>query len=296
MLKNLLYLPLIISLAVSCNFRKSIKKDLTTGMTSRGDGLSCDDIYLTSDNEKINRNEFTFGEKIIINFNNVEGFTKTGQQAFPGMEMLLTNNAGDTLFYEPDLMEEVADPVTQEVLLLKGYLTIGNPIFSNAKESYKVKVHIWDKKGKGTFDSELEFTVKPNPAITSTTNGITYNEIYLYDPATKACLTSGLIPQSRDILIIYDGLKGFKTDANGLCNMGLLMEATDKTGRLILLEEDLLKDNPQPDPANSEEPFISTIAFTAGEKVQSPIHLKTVIWDKSGNGRIVTTMKLELAH
>jgi len=295
MLKNLLYLPLIISLAVSCNFRKSINKDLTTGMTSRGDGLSCDDIFLTIDDEKVNRNEFIFGERIVVNFNNIEGFEKNGNKAFPGMEMLLLNSKGDTVFYNQDLMEQIKG-VTKDPLLLEGSFLIGNPIFSKANEIYELKVHIWDKKGKGTFDSELKFTVKPNPAITATKTGLEYNEIYLYDPEAGTPITSGIIPQSKDIYILYDGLKGFKTNADGLCSMGLSMEAKDRTGRLILLEEDLLKDNPERDPASLTEPFISTVAFTEGKKLQSPIHLKTVIWDKSGNGRIITTMKLELAR
>jgi len=294
-MKNLLYLPLVILLAASCNYRKSVQKDLITGLTSRGNGLSCDDIYLTSNGKKIRRNEFIFGEKIIINFNNIEGFTRKGKQAFPGMEMLLTNSKGDTLFYEPDLMEKLPDPVEQEVLLLKGYLTIGSPIFSKAKEQYNVKVHIWDKKGKGTFDSDLSFTVKPNPAVTSVKTGISCNEIYLYNPVTRSCLTSGLIPQATDILLVYDGLKGFRTNEQGMCSVGMSLKATDKTGRVLLNEEDLLKAEPPQNPSILEKPIFASFAFKEGKNVQGPVRIQTVLWDKSGSGKIVSTLKIELA-
>ncbi len=64
---------LLIALVFSaCN--QSINKDLNTGATSRGDGLSCDDISIQINKESVKRNTFTFGETVVFSFNHIKGF------------------------------------------------------------------------------------------------------------------------------------------------------------------------------------------------------------------------------
>jgi len=93
--KMLAYTILLVSV-YSCNFAQSVNKDLVTGMVTRGNGLTCDEVYLASEREVLKRNTFTYGEAFVVNFDGIEGFNRTGQAAFPGMQLVVVSQQGDT--------------------------------------------------------------------------------------------------------------------------------------------------------------------------------------------------------
>ena len=56
----------LLSIAIilhSCNFSKSVNTDLLTGLTTVGNGLSCDDVYMSMADGQIQKNTFIFGEE-----------------------------------------------------------------------------------------------------------------------------------------------------------------------------------------------------------------------------------------
>ena len=67
---------LFISL-ISCDFGKSVSMDLLTGLSTIGDGLTCDDVYISDGENKLNRNSFKYGEKFYLNFENIKGFNNS---------------------------------------------------------------------------------------------------------------------------------------------------------------------------------------------------------------------------
>jgi len=284
------YLLLLIgAFTASCEFNKSVKVDLTTGLTSKGDGLSCSAVSLSSNDEPINRNEFIFGEKIKVSFTNIEGFKKENNTVYPGMSLLILDKKGDTMLYSPDLYADYTDAIDMESLILTATLKVGDPIKSN--KTYALYIHTWDKKGKGTFDTELQFSVIPNPSLKHNTANISFDEIFLFDQENGIGITSNKIKQSQETLLIYDGLKGFKQQ-DGKCKVGLSMKATDAKGQIILDETDLLQEE-EPEFSRFSEQFISSFSL-GNQKVINPIHFEVLLWDKIGDGKIKTTIDIEV--
>jgi hypothetical protein len=272
----------------SCEMNKSVKADLATGLSSKGDGLSCNDVFLTANDEKINRNEFVYGEKFELNFNNIEGFKEVSGGVFPGMKLLVIGKQGDTILYNADLYANLTDPTTIKPLQLNTSITIGNPFRSNS--SYKAIVHIWDKKGKGTFDTEFEFNTVANKSVQITANGITANEIFLFNGERNAIVTSGKIPFETEITLVFDELQGYKSE-DGQSELGMSMVIKDKNQEILLSEMDLLKEQKMNVMEQNKQLYGS---FILPKDVKGPVLLEVVVWDKLGEGRIKVLAKLEL--
>src|SRR4030043_1298806 len=98
-MRKIFLLFLIFPVLGSCQFSKSAKKDLLSGLSSTGSNISCEDVYITVNNEKTTRNSFIYGETFYINFSNVTGLTKENGNVFPGMDMIVINALGDTLMH-----------------------------------------------------------------------------------------------------------------------------------------------------------------------------------------------------
>jgi hypothetical protein len=155
-----LTLLMTVVILTGCQFSKSVKKDMISGLLTTGDGLSCDNVYLTVDSVRRELPAFTFGEKVSLNFNNIEGFKKENGAVFPGMKIYVISTAGDTVLNTDDLYSEYKGGVTLSPLLLLADLTVASPIRSN--NEYSLHVNIWDKKSTGKFNAKLNFKVTPN--------------------------------------------------------------------------------------------------------------------------------------
>ncbi|MBA4323111.1 MAG: hypothetical protein C0408_09875, partial [Odoribacter sp.] len=146
-----------------CQFSKSVQKDLISGLFMTGDGLSCDDVYLSVNNQKTERSTFIYGEKFLLNFNNIEGFKKDNDHVFPAMTLLVVSKTGDTVLQTNDLYSDYPDGMNLSPLLLTADVTVANPMKSNGE--YTLFVNIWDKKGSGKFTAKFEFKIKSNDQI-----------------------------------------------------------------------------------------------------------------------------------
>ncbi|MES2556059.1 MAG: hypothetical protein V4604_07910 [Bacteroidota bacterium] len=289
-MKKITYCFLLLSATVftSCEFNKSVKVDLTTGLSSKGSGLSCDDVFLTVNDEKAYRNQFVFGEVFQINFNMIEGFKKVDGGVLPGMKLLILDKQGDTVMFDPDLYADLTEPTTITPLMLKTKITIGSPFRSN--RSYTATVHLWDKKGNGTFDTKFEFSTIPNKSIDVRNTGLTSNEIYLYDKDNDTVIPSNKIPYGKNVMLVFEDLKGLKA-ADGMYEIGMRMVIEDKNGQVILSEDDLLKDQSMAVAEPNRQIFGS---FFLPENIKGPVDLEVIVWDKIGTAKITVKAELEL--
>lgn len=282
---------LMISLAlISCDFRKSVNKDLTTGLITKGDGLSCDEVYLTINNEKTERTTFIYGEIFYFYFSNMEGFREENNNVFPGMVMWVTDEAGDTIFQTEDMYANYLNGMNISPLVLKANLTVGNPMHSN--HEYTVFVNIWDKKDKGTFTAELPFTIIENEKISIEKNNISYDEIYLYSVDQDKAITDGVVSFNETAYLIFEGLSGFKEE-NGVVFPGLKFLAVDNTNAIIMDFADLFEAYNETGigSADFKTQFYVTIKFTPGQ-VDNPIHCAATLTDKKGNASVTVTTDL----
>ncbi|MGM0666212.1 MAG: hypothetical protein ACQETA_02730 [Bacteroidota bacterium] len=275
--------------SVSCDSGKSVSKDLVTGLTTRGDGLSCENIYLSDGEEKINRNTFTYGENVYVNFENIEGFNKENGNAFPGMRLSVIDQAGDTVMIYPDLYADYQSGINISPLLLQANLTVADPIHTG--QEYTLNIHIWDKRGESTFKAELDFEVNPDKQIKIENNNLSYDEVYLFAEKEKKVLIGNEAHFNENIYLIFEGLEGFKEE-EGQIFIGLSLKVMDSEGEILIDEKDLIGDSGL-DPSQIKEQLTPNFIIR-DTSINTPVSCEIVIWDKKSDNNIKALLTLNL--
>jgi hypothetical protein len=292
-MKYKIYLFALSLLIFGCEVKKSFNKDLITGLTTKGDGISADEVFLSVDDKKIERNTFIYGEVVYLNFNNIGGLIKEGENVFPGMQFYVTDKQGTKLLYSEDLYSTYTEGISFSPLELKAHLTVAKPIHSN--NEYTLFAKIWDKKGKGTFTAEMDFNVKPNDKLKITTNGFSYDEVYLYSEKKDKVITDNKINFGDNIYAFFEGLSGMK-ETEGTVFPGMSLLITDNKSEVILNYDDLFNNYSEDGVAaanfNSE---VSANFWFTGSEANNPLQCEIKIWDKRGESdiRLTTLLMLE---
>jgi len=277
------------ALVYSCNFAQSVNKDLVTGMVTRGNGLSCNEVYLASEREVLKRNTFTYGEAFKVHFDGIDGFNRTGQSAFPGMQLVVVSQQGDTVMFQRDLYADFTEGVAFSPLELYAEVTVADPIHS--KDEYTLYVNIWDKKGNGTFKANLDFTVIPSDKIEITSNQISYNEIYLYSKEKGSAITDNRAGFNETIYMLFEGLDGFVVESRTV-HIGVSMILKDADGNMILNEQDLIGDAGM-SYTDVHTKLATNFIFT-GSQISNPVTCEISIWDKKGPATIKGVTQLNV--
>ena len=225
--RGLLIASLVLTV-YSCNFAQSVEKDLETGLTSRGKGLSCDQVYLSDGEEIIKRSTFVYGETYYVNFDGMDGFIKEGARAFPNLQLLVIGENGDTTLFSEDLYADYKEGIDFDPLKLYAEVTVADPMHSEA--NYTLYVDISDKKGDGTFRSSLEFNVVRDDKIMVDGEQLTFEEIYLFSQQSGHTITDGRAGFNETIYLLFEGLEGFSV-MDGRVQIGLSMVIKDEIGR-----------------------------------------------------------------
>jgi len=273
----------------SCDTSKSVSKNLVTGMSTKGDGLSCEDVYLSDGEQEINRNKFTYGEKVYVNFVNITGFNKEEGNAFPGMRLSVVGQQGDEVMSIPDLYADYQDGIDISPLLLKANLTLADPIHS--EQEYTLYIYIWDKKGDDTFNLEMDFEVKHDERIKIDNTGLSYNEIYLFSKESGKVLLEDDARFDEHVYLIFEGLEGFLEEA-GEVSIGLALKVTDAEGEILIDEMDLIGDSTM-DPARIKDQLLPNFIIS-DQSIAVPVKCEIKVWDKKSDNKISTSVELAL--
>ena len=283
---------LLLALMSGCQFSKSVNKDLLSGLLTKGDGISCDEVYLTIGDKKINRNTFVYGETFVVNFNKIEGFNNENESVFPDMSLLVLSMEGDTMLFAEDLYSNYPDGIKLDPLLLTSEVTVAAPMRSGRE--YKLNVGISDKKGDGAFSARLIFKVVPSDKIITESTGVGYNEIYLYSGDQEKVIVDNKVGIDETTYFVFEGLTGFKEDG-GMVYPGLSIKGTDKGGKLILDFKDLFADYSETGLSVTDFNKRVLSNFTlSGTEILNPLHCEILIWDKKGDAKIKSAADLEV--
>jgi len=259
----------------SCNFAQSVERDLQTGLTTRGNGLSCESVYLSDGKLIIKRNAFIYGEIFYVNFDGIDGFKRDGQNAFPDMQLLVVGEQGDTALYLTDLYAAYTEGIEFSPLELYAEVTVADPMHTGG--TYTLYVNIGDKRGDGTFKSTLEFTVVRDEKIKVESKQVSSREIYLFSQQRGLTITNGLAGFNENIYLLFEGLDGFAV-TDGQVELGLSLVVKDVEGNVVLDEPDLLGGS-----SRSFEDVHMQLApnfILTGSQIANPISCKVRIWDK----------------
>ncbi len=285
--KALLTIPLLICALCACDFNVSYEKDFTTGIETMGSGLSCDDVYLSIQDNRVERTSFLYGETFHLNFNNITGFNEIDSKVYPSLEILVTAQNGDTVMYSPDIYNNV-EGTDISPLLLNHYLTVANPIHSGKR--YNMRSTVRDKRGKGIFTAKLKIDIQADKNIKIESNSISYDEVYLFSKERNSTITDGKIKYNEEVNMMLEGLRGFKEE-NGKVHIGMSIKAYDTSGNVILNEEDLFSEPVDAESLKSR--LMSSVIFYEGSSDQK-VTFETKVWDKLDNGKISATTSLEV--
>jgi hypothetical protein len=273
----------------SCSFSQSVEKDLITGLGSRGDGLSCEEVYLSDGEKVIKRNTFIYGETIYMNFAGIDGFERVGESAFPEMYILVFNDQGDTALFIYDTYEGYKDGISDSPLVLNARVTVADPI--HTYEDYTLQVSIMDRKGEGSFVASLKFDVVPNEKIKVDGENLSAREIYLFSQQKGHTIVDGKASFNESIYLLFEGLEGFAVEA-GLVYPGLSMVVTDAEGNVILDEKDLFGDS-----GLKYEDIQAQVApnfILSGSEIANPVKCEVRIWDKRSSAWISASTELRI--
>jgi len=273
----------------SCQFAQSVEKDLATGMSTRGEGLSCEKVYLSDGENVIKRNTFVYGEVFYVNFDGLEGFVRDGQGAFPSMQLIIVSSQGDTVLFVNDMYNEFLQGIQNDPLDLYGEVTVADPIHSGGE--YALYVNIRDKMGKGTFRATLKFDVVSDERISINSNQVSVDEIYLFSQQRGRTITDGQAEFKENIYMLFEGLEGFSMQ-DGKVYLGLSLEITDATGNLILDEADLLGDEGMSQELVEEQ--LAPNFILTGSQIASPVTCKVRIWDKKGTAWLNASTEIDV--
>jgi hypothetical protein len=143
-MKSLLLL-ISLSLLLSCQFSKGVKKDLGTGLSASYNGFALEDVYLTSGAEdtRLSNNKITLGNKVSIVVTGVEHYAEQNGVVFPGCTIILKDKTGKELLNLPNAFEHLKDGQPKaEASTLKAILTTGDPMV--AGETYHLEARFYD--------------------------------------------------------------------------------------------------------------------------------------------------------
>ena len=155
---KVLVFPILLSIVlISCAV--GVKKDLMTDLTVSNNGLSYEDVYLSSDGKRLQDNKFVMNQKIFIQLEGVDGFNLKENMAYPGASILVTDKSGNVVLDLKDLFEQYSEigVKSEDAALLSASLNIGTPMVAGME--YTLVSRFWDKNGDGDITCELGFSV-----------------------------------------------------------------------------------------------------------------------------------------
>ena len=161
-MKKIRYSLLVVCTLVlcSCNFSAGVKKDFGTGLSYSYNGFAVDEVLLVGpDNRAMGDNEVELGTKVAVVVQGLRNYVMKDDKAFPGLMLSLTDNAGNYVLNEADMFAEGAGYSEADASVLRGSVTIGDPMKSG--ETYHLKLRVWDKgKPESELTADVDIVVK----------------------------------------------------------------------------------------------------------------------------------------
>ena len=265
--------------ATACNFNASYNKDFATGITTSGNGISAERVYLTDGENGLKTRNFRYGQKIYTNFENLEGFEIENGQYYPDMNVYVMSKKGDTILNFPDLYE--GSPIDASINTLNGQVILADPIRSG--EEYTINYQILDSKGSGSFSSKMDFKVKADESIKVTKSGLDFNEVYIINGETLEVITNNTMGPNKNVYFNFQGLSGYEVIGDE-ADLGLKVKVTDANGNIIVNEADVF-DGQRVRVTDLKNGFASTLVMSTG-RINNPLKWQVEVWDKNSDAKL----------
>lgn len=280
---------ILLTLSASCSFNKSVKKNFSIGLITKGDGINVDEVEVTLDDHILDDNTLIYGKTLVTTFKSVDGFTEENGKYYPNLAVSLVSKVGDTVLKQANLLPNSNKGLNLDMKDLRGQVSFANPIFSD--KTYTLVYTLTDLKGEGVLTSTMDVELVKDPDIKIDAEKLEYKESYLFSPERKSVITNRKVGFNDKMLFIFEGLKGF-TKKNGAVELGMTMVVKDDDGRVILDQPDLFL-NQKVNPALVEQSIQASLILTKGA-ISNPVKWQVKIWDKNSDATITAKTFLEV--
>lgn len=226
-MKHFLIFATVACILFSCN----------NSTNSSGSGINVGKTVVTIKDKPVSKKEFTYGESINVRFKNVTGLTKFEGKVHPKALIYLLNESKDTVEindYEFENKFVTGEPIDLDINFLAMLTEATN-------KNFELKIKLEDTKGEGSYDYSMPFKIKPNHNFVVKAEGISYSNIYLFNPKDETVITDNIIKPKGEFEIVYEGLKGFDTDNIGFIYPAASAKVVDANGAVLLDENNLLE-------------------------------------------------------
>ncbi len=144
----------------ACNFSAGTYKDLGTGLSYSYNGFAVDEVLLVGpDNEVMSNNEVDINTKVAIVVQGLQNYELADGMAHPGLMLKLTDTSGNPILDEEDLFADNEGYPAEDASVLRGSVTVGNPMESG--ETYHLQIRVWDKqKPESVLTADVDLVVK----------------------------------------------------------------------------------------------------------------------------------------
>lgn len=274
--------------ATACKFDKSLSKNFNTSISTEGDGLSVDEVNISTDDERLDDNVFIYGQKIYTNFENMQGFAAENGTYYAKMGVEVTTADGEVVMQSDNLLDS-SKGLDVSLKTLYGELILAQPMHSGQK--YVAKYYISDERGSGTFSSKMDFEILPNPDIKVQESGLQAQEIYIFNSDSKSVITNAEANFGDNLQFQFEGLKGY-TLVDGFVALGLSIKVMDAKGRQILYSKNAFE-NTLLTEAQIAQGIGGTLVLSKGI-LSNPVTWEVEIWDMNGEARLTGTTLLNV--
>ena len=280
---------ILLTLSASCSFNKSVKKNFSIGLITKGDGINVDEVEVTLDDQILDDNTLIYGKTLVTTFSSVDGFTEENGKYYPNLAVAVISKKGDTVLKHSSLLQNSASGLDLSMKDLIGQVSFAAPIFS--EETYTMLYTLTDLKGDGILTFSLEIDLIKDPNITINTEKLGYGEAYLFSPDRKSVITNRKVGFNDKMLFIFEGLEGF-TKKDGTVEIGMTMLVKDDNGRVVLDQPDMFL-NQKINPALVQQSIQASLIITEGA-ISNPVKWQIKIWDKNSDAKITAKTLLEV--
>jgi hypothetical protein len=159
-MKKYLIIPVLSVLVFACNFSAGIKKDLVTGLFYSNNGLSVSEVYFVGpDNTPLKSNKIAVGTSVAVVIQGIGNYELKDDKAFPGLSLTVTDDQGKAVLNNDDLFAGGEGFSAADAGVLRGTITVGDPMV--AGKTYHLKLNVWDKnKKENTITAEVDIVVE----------------------------------------------------------------------------------------------------------------------------------------
>lgn len=251
--------------------------------------LTLEEAYLSLNGEPYLKNDFPMGSTARLVFDGIKGYQLKDGKAFPRMSMLVkeAKASGRIILQYDNLLKayESTGVDAADAGRLSAELTIGDPM--KIGEKYIWQLLITESAGKGKIDLSYDFEViagntaatpPPTEKFIFDTKELEIEEVRLEIDGKAYTATN--LPYQAKVDMVFTGITGL-IQQNDMVYPGLAIRVTDRSGKLILLESDLLAQYDRRGLAPPEATrLVSTLTIGEPMRVGQLYTWEVHIWDK----------------